>query len=262
MEPESTVIVVAAHPDDEVIGLGSRFRQFGSRLRIVHVTDGSPHNLADAHNVGLSNREDYAAIRFEESLCAAAHGGVARSQFLRIGLVDQEAVHDLPHLARMLLTIFTDEHPSLVYTHPYEGGHPDHDATAFAVHAAARLLETAPEIWEFTSYHAGPQGMVTGCFLPDPDREVISHDLSRRQRAIKQAMFDCFRTQQHILSYFDPGLERFRLAPDYDFTAPPHSGQLNYERFDWGTTGRQFRQLAGEALEQLGLKSNHVTHDS
>ncbi len=45
-------------------------------------------------------------------------------------------------------------------------------------------------------------------------------------------MLACFRTQAAILSHFDRQAERFRPAPAYDFTAPPHPGPLNYE--DWG----------------------------
>ena len=45
--------------------------------------------------------------------------------------------------------------------------------------------------------------------------------------------------------------ERFRPAPNYDFTRPPHAGQLFYEKFNWGMTGEQWRALAGRALQRL-----------
>jgi hypothetical protein len=51
-----------------------------------------------------------------------------------------------------------------------------------------------------------------------------------------------------------PEVERFRPAPAYDFTAPPHEGKLFYECFDWGMNGARFRELAAGAMEELGLR--------
>jgi N-acetylglucosamine malate deacetylase 2 len=46
-------------------------------------------------------------------------------------------------------------------------------------------------------------------------------------------------------------VERFRPAPVYSFTEPPHPGKLFYENFDWGMTAERWRRLAAEALEEL-----------
>jgi hypothetical protein len=72
--------------------------------------------------------------------------------------------------------------------------------------------------------------------------------LSEQQRTTKRRMFECFRTQQHILQWFDIGAESFRPAPTYDYTRPPHDGVLFYEQFPWGMTGVRFRSLAAEAV--------------
>jgi len=48
-------------------------------------------------------------------------------------------------------------------------------------------------------------------------------------------------------------MERFRAAPVYDFTQAPHPGKLFYENFDWGMTGERWRDLAAEALNELGM---------
>jgi hypothetical protein len=67
-------------------------------------------------------------------------------------------------------------------------------------------------------------------------------------------MTDCFSTQRQVLTSFPIGTERFRLAPHYDFTAPPHDGRLFYENFPWGMTGERFRRLVGDALLACGLE--------
>jgi LmbE family N-acetylglucosaminyl deacetylase len=149
-----------------------------------------------------------------------------------------------------------------VLTHPYEGGHPDHDATAFAVHLARELMSAAPPVvLEFTSYHLSGDGIATGAFLPagvtasaeNPPAAALALALEERER--KRRMIACFASQAETLAQFPVGeVERFRVAPAYDFTRAPHDGTLHYERFDWGCTGEEWRARAAVALDALGVR--------
>jgi hypothetical protein len=65
---------------------------------------------------------------------------------------------------------------------------------------------------------------------------------------MKRSMLDCYRTQQDTLAAFGVERERFRRAPQYDFTQPPHAGALYYEQFPWGMTGERFRELTREVV--------------
>src|SRR5205085_8052842 len=140
----------------------------------------------------------------------------------------------------------------VVITHPYEGGHPDHDSTALAVHAACGLLLRenlpAPRVMEMTSYHNRNGAMAYAEFLGPNNGEVRTLALSTEERAFKQRLFECYATQRETLRWFPIELERFRPAPCYDFTQPPHPGQLYYEQFHWGIRGKNWRALAREAL--------------
>jgi LmbE family N-acetylglucosaminyl deacetylase len=160
-------------------------------------------------------------------------------------------------LAETLATELVKHGTEIVMTLPYEGGHPDHDATAFAVHAACALLRQrrrrAPAILEMTSYHAGPGGRVMSEFLPRPGVEVTTLALGEVERALKRRLIDCFSTQKPVLAYFPVEVERFRPAPVYNFTHPPHEGPLHYEAYDWGMDGLRWRILAREALAALEL---------
>jgi hypothetical protein len=120
----------------------------------------------------------------------------------------------------------------------------------------------APEVFEFTSYHAGRAGVTTGRFLPCDGYEVTTLPLSFDQRLLKRRMFDCFVTQQRVLSQFKLDAERFRRAPEYSFLKPPHIGKLLYETLNWDITGQRWRELAAEALNALGLSINHAAHGS
>jgi N-acetylglucosamine malate deacetylase 2 len=258
--PLPFTMVVVAHPDDEVIGLGSLLPRLRDAV-FVYVTDGSPRSLDDAYTNGLSTREEYARARHEELTRALVLAGIKQPKTVQVGLVDQEAALHLAPLARELAEEMRARRPRLVITHPYEGGHPDHDATTFGVHTARRLLaqrgEKTPILVEAGSYHNSPNGIAVGAFLPsflpnERGREIV-RTLSEEEQDLKRRLLACFPTQRAMLSAFRTDEERFRPAPAYDFTRPPHEGKLFYELFPWGMTGERFRALAREALGELGL---------
>ena len=247
------LMIVVAHPDDETMALGGQLWRMPDAL-LLHVTDGAPRDGEDARRHGFAVLGDYAAARQGELAAALITGQAAGVRTAAIGLPDKEAVHSLTQLSRQLLQLMRQELPAAVLTHAYEGGHPDHDAAAFAVHAACRLLTAAdrPAIIEMPFYHLHDGEMVTGRFLPSSSRE-ITVPLGKSEIRRKHLMAECFRTQREMLGYFDLSPERFRPAPAYDFREPPYFGTLLYETFGWGITGADWRKHAEKALVELGL---------
>ncbi|HEX5474414.1 MAG TPA: PIG-L family deacetylase [Vicinamibacterales bacterium] len=252
------LLLVVAHPDDEVIGAGGLLRRLarrGAAIELLHATDGSPRDLRDARANGFSGRAAYADARRGELGRALQAGGVVPLRFHTLDVVDQEAATRLPAIARQLADVFVRVGPDAVMTHPYEGGHPDHDALAFAVWAATRLMPDPPAVLELTSYHAGPSGLCAGRFLPVerwPSRPVTLK-LTDREREAKSAMLGCFVTQRETMRWFPVVPERFRDQPAYDFGRPPHEGRLFYEYFGWGMTSSRWRGHVRDAVEVLGV---------
>ncbi len=253
----SAILLIVAHPDDEVIGAGARLARWHDHVAMLHVTEGAPRNGVDARAAGFDSIQAYAAARRRELNAALALLGIPTSQNACIGLSDQEVSFHLAPLAKRLAGEIARVRPELVLTHSYEGGHPDHDAVAFAVHTAcaclAGQLVPPPVILEMTSYHWSGTQMVTGEFLPRPGENVRTILLAEAEQDLKRRLFGAFATQRAVLQYFATQVERFRVAPAYDFTAPPHAGSLFYEFFDWGVNGPAWRERAAAALDQLGL---------
>jgi len=109
---------------------------------------------------------------------------------------------------------------------------------------------------EYALYHAGPGGMEVCEFLPvEGAGRIETVVLEPEALSLKKKMIRCFKTQSAVLSAFPAGIERFRLAPSYDFSVPPHEGMLFYENFDWGMTCARWTELATEALRSFGLGS-------
>jgi N-acetylglucosamine malate deacetylase 2 len=239
------VVVFAAHPDDETLGAGGLLPSM-RRPTIVHVTDGAPRSAAA--------RDDYATLRRAEFLAAMRVAGLEKHQTHTLDFVDQEASLDMVSLTRRITDILARVRPGAVLTHPYEGGHPDHDATAFAVHTACARQPLAIDIFEYTSYHQAPcaedPAIEVGRFLPGQE-EGEPMVLNGEDRKRKADMVRCFASQDEMLRQFPIDMERFRRAPVYDFTQPPHSGKLFYENFNWGMSGDRWRALAKEAIRAL-----------
>jgi LmbE family N-acetylglucosaminyl deacetylase len=247
--------VVVAHPDDETIGCGALLGRLNG-VTLVMVTDGAPRNLADARVAGFSNAAGYARARSEELAAALALGGRAEVRTVSLGVPDQEAAHHLPEIARGLALLLGRMKIETVLTHAYEGGHPDHEATAFAVHAARQLLartDRSLAVLEMPFYRLGPYGMLTQDFAEGGGRPLILQ-LSEEERHRKAAMIAAYVSQRRTLAGFGIELELFRPAPEYDFASLPNEGRLLYEAYDWGLTGAQWLEASRAALAELGLR--------
>jgi N-acetylglucosamine malate deacetylase 2 len=247
------VMIVAAHPDDETIGMGAQLCRLENAV-LVHVTDGAPRDGEDVARYGFETPQDYAAARRLELINALEAGGASAVQALSFDIPDKEACGDLAGLARRVARLLTAENPVAVFTHAYEGGHPDHDAAAFAVHAACQLIgdRSVPAIIEMPLYHRRGGAVVRGEFV-HADAGVVVIPLDSEDLCRKQRMIDCFATQRWLLTDFPLDCERLRIAPAYDFRKRPHRGVLHYETFGWDITGAQWRQQAAAALVELEL---------
>jgi LmbE family N-acetylglucosaminyl deacetylase len=245
-------IVIAAHPDDETIGASWIMRR-AANLHVLHVTDGAPADPALRSARATMTRAAYASVRAAEVRAALA---VVRGSSIPcscLGIGDQESAYDLVMLTRLLVGVLDKVRPACVVTHPYEGGHPDHDATAFGVHWAAGLVTQArrPALIEMTSYNSLGGVFRSVQFLPSA-QPVSTRILNRVDRRSKARMLSCFTSQADVLTVFRSGIERFRRAPSYDFRHPPHPGEVNYDRMGWPMTSRRFCELADAAIKAFG----------
>jgi len=237
--------VIVAHPADEVVGAGCLISKLVD-VTVLHVTDGA---------AGFDKRSEYARARKEECVAALAIANVPEDRVIDLEITDQHASVCLADLTKKITKFLQQSSADIVLTHAYEGGHPDHDATAFAAHAAVRLMKQngfrPPVLFEMALHPSGDFRAKLPDFLSGAEREMTTLLLDDQAKELKQRMFACFETQRESLEVSPIGPEKFRQPLAYDFSAPPQDGKLHYDKFEWAPSSDEWQLLACDALADL-----------
>jgi N-acetylglucosamine malate deacetylase 2 len=235
------VTVIVAHPDDELIGMGSRLSRL-ENLTLVYATDGAPSNMRHARALGFDSAEAYSRARYDESRAALAIAGANPVRQKVLGFSDGDTVFHLLALVERVAQTITGA--AAVITHAYEGGHPDHDSCALAVQLACSEIsargQKPPLRLEFAGYYSHGGQLVTNSFWPAADvREAVVRLSWREQRTKRKAM-RAFATQSIIIKKYPPAREAYRGAPVYDFFRPPPPGEWYYDCYNWPLKGKDW----------------------
>ncbi|SAK41266.1 glucosamine-6-phosphate deaminase-like protein [Caballeronia hypogeia] len=131
-------VVVAPHPDDEVLGTGgllARLSEISRNILIIAVTDGTA-----SHPDSREWPPDrLARVRPQETREALQRLHLRQVQVVRLGLQDGDAAQ---FEAELLGSLSNHLQPGdIVFTTWRYDGHPDHEAAGRSVHSVADALE-------------------------------------------------------------------------------------------------------------------------
>ena len=178
-----TILLVAAHPDDEVLGCGgtlARHAANGDDVHVLFFADGTSSRL------GVGATDQLICARSSEAIEAAKVMGINPPQFL--GFPDQRLdSEDFLDLTRALESVVFKLSPMIVYTHHGSDLNLDHRLAYRAVLTACRPVpgSTVKEIYAFetlSSTEWSDRGIGPGF---NPNRFVdISDQLERKLNAL------------------------------------------------------------------------------
>ncbi len=179
--------VVAAHPDDETLGLGgtaARLAGRGVTVQVVSVTDGEA-----AYPIDARGREKLAQTRRDELIDAAARIGLPRPIFL--GVPDGEVTDNEDRVEVELAAILAETQPGAWCAATWRGdGHPDHEATGRAAAAASRNTSAVFVEYPVWMWH---WALPDDAAVPWNDARRVA--LSPRDLATKAAALQSFASQ-------------------------------------------------------------------
>lgn len=139
MIENSTILVVAAHPDDEVLGCGgtiARHTEAGDRVHLLFLADGVSSR---------TERPDRAAVQRRQATAAAAARELGADPPRFFGGPDN-ALDSLAliEVVRAVEAVVSDVAPDIVYTHHGGDLNIDHGVACRAVLTACRPLPGSP----------------------------------------------------------------------------------------------------------------------
>lgn len=189
VRPPGRVVVVAPHPDDEVLGIGGTlavWAALGAEIVVVAVTDGEGSHPGSP-TLTPPQLVDRRAGERRAALVALGLGGDA--PVVRLGLPDAAVVADA--VAALLAGVLRPGDTCLV---PVAGdGHPDHDATADGGARAAAAAGATCWSYPIWLWHWARPGAVSLALA----RRLVLPDAAARA---KVAALGCFTTQITPLS--------------------------------------------------------------
>jgi LmbE family N-acetylglucosaminyl deacetylase len=181
-----SVVVVAAHPDDEVLGVGgllSMAAAAGTRLRLVAVTDG------EASHPGMDRAaaDQLAACRVAETVGALRELG-APAEIIRLRMPDTGLARREAELRDQLAELVAGFSVCLA---PWDGDlHADHEAAGRAASGACALSGVGLLSYPIWTWHwAHPRDSRV------PWDRAVRVPLSAEAATRKRAAIDCFTSQ-------------------------------------------------------------------
>ena len=177
-----SAVIVAAHPDDEVLGAGGLISMLAAscaRLRLVAVTDGERSHRGHASPAPLARR------RTAETTAALRALGTRGAEVIRLGLPDGGLAKRRDELAATLAPLVAGFDLCLA---PWDRDlHPDHEAAGSAARAAATAAFYCFPVWMWHWASPGDPRV--------PWDRALRIPLAPRTAGRKRAAITCFTSQ-------------------------------------------------------------------
>lgn len=241
------ILILAAHPDDEVVGFcttAARAQQAGAEIYVYFATDG----CIAARTLWPWQRKyhtQYVAKRRHEAETVANF-----LSYKIVGWGQRPARYlwrELSVVYEEICEIVKNLQINQIWLPAYEGGNADHDglnAIGKIFKSRSQISEHLPKsdtfpktfpmpvVLEFAEYNWHGQKARAQTF-PYPNGSEYTLILTPDESAHKTKALQLYASEQQNLNYVGKQQECFRPLADYNYTAPPHEGTLWYAKYQW-----------------------------
>jgi LmbE family N-acetylglucosaminyl deacetylase len=243
-------LALVAHPDDETACAALLHR--AREPLVVFGTDGSPMSPFFWGRFG--SRASYAAVRREEAQRALPLIGIPHPTFLsthasRLAFPDQQLYQRLDEAWVALLELASKLHLEAILAPAYEGGHPDHDSCSLLACLLGR--ELGIPVWEMPLYHRSQSGSLKHQEFLNLNGTELTLYPTAEELGKRAEMLSTYASQPDASQFVNSPVELYRPQPEYDYSCPPHAGQLNYEAWQWPMSGFEVCQAFRSCLSHF-----------
>ena len=130
------ILVVAAHPDDEIIGCGGtllKHKKNNYDIKIIFTFLGNDLRVTSRSKLEIENKR-----RIKDSIKVSQNLGISKPIFLNSTILNNNHRNSKSELNKNVLQIIKSYEPEIIYTHSFKDIHNDHKDTFEAVHIATR----------------------------------------------------------------------------------------------------------------------------
>src|SRR5699024_972000 len=208
-DKKSDILIFAAHPDDEVIGLSAtlqRYKRSNQKVTVVYVTDGTGRDMESLAK-GKELAEQVAARRYGEGIKALSLINIQSANIFCLGFPDAGIHRYLKEIATDVQLLLEKLQPNKVYVHCMEGGHNDHDLVSLVVKSVCHHLNY-DNVYEWAEYNQVYPLGTTDMKFPAPlshhQEKEMKINLSEEELNLKKQMLACHQSQ-NVVNVFTQG---------------------------------------------------------
>jgi len=224
----NNILVVAPHPDDEIVGLGITIRKLlkkRKKISIFFPTNG----VVSKNQMWFWERNQYkhlVSIRKKEMRKSLKILGV--DSFYYQDIPTRTLKERISQTYEKIRKIIKIKKIDTIFCPAYEGGHQDHDITNFICSRFKRKIQ----VFEFAEYNFFKRKINVNKFIKSLNKEKIII-LNENEKLYKKKLLAVYASEKKNLSFLSPNVESYRKITCYDYVKPPHKGTLFYRRFSF-----------------------------
>ncbi|MGE3622497.1 MAG: PIG-L deacetylase family protein [Bdellovibrionales bacterium] len=226
------ILILAAHPDDEVVACAAaigRAQAGGAAVSVLFLT----HGCIAREVMWPWDRKNYDAHVARRR--AEGEKACAFLDITPVGWSVRPARHlwrDLPAVHKTVEGVIAEHAIDQLWAPAYEGGNPDHDGLNAVASLFGGANGNSPRVLEFAEYNFNG-GKAHSQAFPFPRGAEQTIALTSAERQHKLAALGIYVSEKGNLDYVEVERECFRPLIRYDYNFPPHGGTLWYARFQW-----------------------------